>query len=118
MASPTKDFDAWRAQLRKGAAELAVLALLGRGESYGAQLLDDLRGEDGLHLSEGSIYPLLLRMQKEGTIASRWLEDAGASHPRKYYRLTPTGEAALARMVGDWDAFVEAMEELLDGSGG
>ena len=116
MAPSTKDFAAWRAQLRKGAAELAVLALLGRGESYGAQILDVVRGEGGLDLSEGSIYPLLLRMQKEGTIASRWVEEAEASHPRKYYRLTPAGEDALEQMVGDWETFVEAMEEILDQS--
>jgi PadR family transcriptional regulator, regulatory protein PadR len=109
-----KDLSAWRAQLRKGAAELAVLSLLARGESYGAQLLDVVRRHGGLDLSEGSIYPLLLRMQKEGTISSRWVEDEDASHPRKYYRLTRGGEKTLQGMLSEWTDFVAAMDELLE----
>lgn len=116
MPDQPRDLSPWRSQLRKGAAELAVLSLLGRRESYGVEIYDEVRGRAGLELSEGSIYPLLSRMQKEGMIAGRWVEDPGASHPRKYYRLTPEGSAVLQAMLRDWDEFVGAMNEIITGS--
>ncbi len=95
------DLNAWKAQLRKGAAELAVLAVLDRTETY------------GLDLSEGSIYPLLNRLQKEGKIRGRWVEDAEAAHPRKYYALTDDGRALLAGMLDEWGLFVAGMRHIL-----
>src|ERR687895_1115061 len=87
------ELNAWKSQLRKGAAELAVLATLDRGETYGLDLLEQIRAAGGLELSEGSIYPLLNRLQKEGKIRGRWVQDPDAAHPRKYYGLTRDGRA-------------------------
>src|SRR5215210_8489950 len=92
------ELTAWKSQLRKGAAELAVLATLDREESYGLELLERLQAVGGLELSEGSIYPLLNRLQKDGKIQGRWVEDPDAAHPRKYYALTAEGRALLAEM--------------------
>jgi PadR family transcriptional regulator PadR len=108
------DLDTWRAQLRKGAAELAVLAVLGRQETYGLDLLERIRAAGGLDLAEGSIYPLLNRLQKDGKIIGRWVEDPEAAHPRKYYQLTDDGRALLAAMLGEWGAFAAGMERLVD----
>ncbi|HET7456643.1 MAG TPA: PadR family transcriptional regulator [Gemmatimonadaceae bacterium] len=107
------DLNAWRAQLRKGAAELAVLAALDRAESYGLELLDRLQGAGGLELSEGSIYPLLNRLQKDGKIRGRWVEDADATHPRKYYGLTREGRALLADMLAEWAQFESGMRQII-----
>ena len=107
------DLTAWRAQLRKGAAELAVLAVLDREETYGVDLLERIQMAGGLDLSGGSIYPLLNRLQQEGKIRGRWVEDADASHPRKYYALTKTGRAILAEMVMEWAQFEAGMRMLL-----
>jgi len=107
------DLDSWKAQLRKGAAELAVLATLERGERYGLELLEQVRGAGGLELSEGSIYPLLNRLQKEGKIRGRWVEDADATHPRKYYALTAAGRALLADMLAEWAQFEAGMRQIL-----
>ena len=104
---------AWRAQLRKGAAELAVLAALGQRESYGLELLERLQAVGGLELSGGSIYPLLNRLQKDGKIAGRWVEDADAAHPRKYYALTADGWALLAEMLAEWAQFEAGMRQVL-----
>ena len=107
------ELDAWRAQLRKGAAELAVLATLDRGESYGLELLERIHAAGGLELSEGSIYPLLNRLQKEGKIRGRWVEDPDAAHPRKYYGLTDEGRALLVGMLAEWAQFEAGMRQLL-----
>jgi PadR family transcriptional regulator, regulatory protein PadR len=107
------DLASWKAQLRKGAAELVVLALIGERESYGFDLLEQIRAAGGLDLSEGSIYPLLTRLQKEGKIRGRWIEDEDAAHPRKYYQLTASGRAAHAEMVSEWAAFELGMRHIL-----
>lgn len=109
------EVERWRSQLWKGAAELAILALLERRQSYGLQLLEEVRGREGLGLSEGTIYPLLNRLQKEGKVASSWVEDAGASHPRKYYRLTGDGRALLQTMKVEWGMFRRSLTDLIDG---
>jgi PadR family transcriptional regulator PadR len=107
------DLAAWKAQMRKGAAELAVLATLDRGECYGVELLEQLNDAGGLELSEGSIYPLLNRLQKDGKIRGRWVEDPGATHPRKYYRLTKDGAKLLAEMMAEWNRFEAGMRSIL-----
>ncbi len=107
------ELSAWKAQLRKGAAELAVLATLDRQETYGLELLERIRAAGGLDLSEGSIYPLLNRLQKEGKIHGRWVEDPDAVHPRKYYALTDEGRAMLAEMLAEWTQFEAGMRQLV-----
>jgi PadR family transcriptional regulator PadR len=108
------DLNSWKSQLRKGAAELAVLATLARGQRYGVELLELLQDHGGLELSEGSIYPLLNRLQKEGKIRGRWVDDPDATHPRKYYALTASGRVLLRAMLDEWEAFTAGMERLLD----
>ncbi len=110
------EIERWKSQLWKGAAELAVLALLERRERYGLELLEAVRGRGGPGLSEGTIYPLLNRLAGEGKLTSRWVEDPGATHPRKYYRLTAEGVAFLAEMRADWIAFRQSLSELIEGS--
>jgi PadR family transcriptional regulator, regulatory protein PadR len=107
------DLQAWKAQLRKGAAELAVLARLEQRESYGLELLEGLQATGTLELSEGSIYPLLNRLQKDGKIVGRWVDDRDAVHPRKYYRLTAAGRALLAEMLAEWAMFEAGMRLIL-----
>jgi PadR family transcriptional regulator, regulatory protein PadR len=111
------ELSAWRAQLRKGAAELAVLATLDRSEAYGLELLERIHAAGGLDLSEGSIYPLLNRLQREGKIRGRWVEDADAAHPRKYYALTDDGRALLGEMLAEWAQFEAGMRQLLSAEG-
>jgi PadR family transcriptional regulator, regulatory protein PadR len=107
------DLNAWKTQLRKGAAELAVLATLDRQECYGLELLELLQAAGSLELSEGSIYPLLNRLQKEGKIRGRWIEDPDAVHPRKYYSLTAVGRKLLAEMLAEWEQFQAGMRQVL-----
>jgi PadR family transcriptional regulator PadR len=107
------DLNAWKAQLRKGAAELAVLATLDRKESYGIEVLEEIHRAGGLELSEGSIYPLLNRLQKEGKIVGQWVDDPDANHPRKYYALTPAGRRLLREMLAEWSLFEAGMREIL-----
>lgn len=106
------DIAPWLSQLRKGAAELAVLAALDSKDLYGLELLEVVNSQQDL-VSEGAIYPLLSRLEKEGKLMSRWeLEDS--SHPRKYYRLTKDGRALLIAMRAAWTDFRKAMSTLVE----
>jgi len=103
----------WQAQLRKGAAEMAVLAVLASGEAYGLAILQRIGRTAGLQIREGSIYPLLARLEKAGKITSRWVEDSDANHPRKYYALTDDGHQTLASMRNYWLSFRDALDGLI-----
>ena len=103
-----------RAQLLKGLAELALLSLLAERACYGLEILDRLRGDAGLEVAEGTIYPLLHRLERAGLAASDWrLEEAGA-RPRKYYALTPAGEAELAAQTAEWRRLSAGLGAFLD----
>jgi PadR family transcriptional regulator, regulatory protein PadR len=80
-------------QLRKGILELAILGALSRGRHYGYSLVRTIAGSSGIDLTEGTIYPILARLAKEGLVRSEWVESSQGP-PRKYYTLTPKGEEA------------------------
>ncbi|HEY5487849.1 MAG TPA: PadR family transcriptional regulator [Candidatus Limnocylindrales bacterium] len=76
-----------------------VLAILARRENYGYELAEELRRTDaGLELAEGSVYPALRRLERDGFVSGHWVE-IGADVPRRrYYVLTPKGLAEVARL--------------------
>jgi PadR family transcriptional regulator PadR len=94
-------FDNWTTQLRKGVLELAVLNALANEALYGYDLVRSLGGDTGLGIAEGTIYPLLSRLKKEGLVES-YLEDSTEGPARKYYRLTKTGRRMLDMMNEHW----------------
>lgn len=103
----------WVAQLRRGAAEHCVLALLRHGERYGFDLAKLLVGTHGLIASEGSIYPLLARLRRGGMVESTWHEsDEGP--PRRYYHLTEVGERSLLSFKDHWKVFRDAVDTILN----
>ena len=106
------DNDSRLSQFRKGVVELAILALLHRGEAYGGEIVERLGGHPGLAISAGTVYPLLSRLKKAELIESAWRESP-VGPPRKYYRLTREGDDEFAAMASAWDGVTAAMDELL-----
>ena len=104
-------------QLRRGTVEYCVLALLRRGERYGFELIHELSESAGLVTSEGTIYPLLTRLRKEQLVTTTWRESESGP-PRRYYRLTESGHAALATFVKDWVRFRDSVDTILNGGKG
>ncbi|WP_092665463.1 PadR family transcriptional regulator [Agrococcus carbonis] len=99
-------------QLRKGVLGPAVLALLEQRERYGLEIVREL-SDAGLVASEGTVYPLLTRLQDAGRVASDWVIADGA-RPRRFYRLTPAGRAELAAFRAEWPVFARAVHGILD----
>ena len=104
----------WETQLRKGLVELAVLATIGGGEAYGYGIVERLRGLDGLGFTESTVYPVLARLAREGSLAIR-AEPSPAGPTRRYYRLTPEGARRLAAMSGSWRTVAGSLSALLEG---
>ncbi|MCB2174605.1 MAG: PadR family transcriptional regulator [Actinomycetales bacterium] len=108
----TNATEAASSQLRKGVVELAILALLHRGEAYGGEIVDRLAEHPGLAISPGTAYPLLSRLRKSGLITSAWRESP-VGPPRKYYRLSPDGEQTFVDMARVWNGMKDDMDTLL-----
>jgi PadR family transcriptional regulator PadR len=99
-------------QLRKGCVELATLASLWPGRLYGLEMLRRLEDCSGLVVSEGTIYPLLGRLERGGLIEAEWVE-TGLGHPRKYYTLTAAGSRRTLEMARIWSRFMQSFDQLL-----
>lgn len=104
--------DAGISQLRRGVIEFCVLALLAEEERYGVELVQHLAEEQALVTTEGTLYPLLGRLRREGAVQTSWRESP-AGPPRRYYRLTPTGRKSLAAFADEWSRFRASVDAIL-----
>ena len=96
-------------EFRRGALVLAVLTQLHR-EQYGYSL-KKLLAERALEIDEGTLYPLLRRLEAQGLLRSRWRIEDG--RPRRYYRISPQGEQVERELATEWRALARAIERLL-----
>jgi PadR family transcriptional regulator, regulatory protein PadR len=101
------------AQMRRGAIEFCVLALLRDTDRYGLDLARTLAADE-LVTSEGTIYPLLARLRQDGLVETTWHESSQGP-PRRYYRLTDDGRAALDAFIAQWRQFRDAVDIVLEG---
>lgn len=100
-----------RAQWLRGVLDLCVLAILCRGESYGYQLSQALKASGLGQVQGGTLYPILLRLEKSGLVSAHWQH--GPSGPaRKYYRISDSGRRAVAASANDWEEFVASVSGL------
>ena len=97
-------------QLRKGVLDMCVLALLARQDGYAYDIASRLAEDIGM--GEGTIYPLMRRMQADGLVKT-YLEESSSGPPRKYYQLTKAGHAALTAQKTEWNGFVAAVARVL-----
>lgn len=102
----------WREQLRRGGLDLAILLAVAPAPRYGLEIIRHLEEFTDLVVTEGTIYPILARLTREGVLAAEWVADEGP-HARKYYRLTNGGRATLDEMLSDWTAFTEKIGRLV-----
>ena len=102
--------EAVQVQLKKGVLEMCVLALLSGGDGYAYEIAARLAEDIGM--GEGTIYPLMRRMQNDGLV-STYLQESGSGPPRKYYKLTKSGAQALKSQMTEWQAFEAAVRKIL-----
>ena len=100
-------------QLKKGALELCVLALLSQNDSYAYEIASQL--SDSIGMGEGTIYPLMRRLQTDRLVET-YLVESPAGPSRKYYRLTDAGKASFISQKSAWGSFSGAVETILGGA--
>lgn len=105
------DFASWATQLRKGIVELMILSLVEREPLYGYAIVRELKDRGGLVAGEGTVYPVLRRLEADRLVTADW-SDEGPAGPRKYYRITDDGRAFLVRAWGEWSTVAAALGEL------
>lgn len=101
-----------RAQLRKGTLEGCILKIISREAAYGYAIAATLRESGFDDLTEGTLYPLLLRLERKGLIAAEYRAGSGGPS-RKYYQLTPDGAQCLAEFVAAWQTTGAAVNRIL-----
>lgn len=99
-----------KTQLKKGTLDMCVLAVLARGDSYAYELVSTL--SETMEISEGTIYPLMRRLQAEAWV-STYLVESSSGPPRKYYTLTDLGRRSLQAMQAEWRGFVDEVNHVL-----
>jgi len=103
--------DNWTTQLRKGVLELCILNIIGGGRIYGYDIVRQLRVVDALVVSEGTIYPILSRLKRDGLVRTT-LEESPSGPARKYYELTRRGEQLLVDMNRYWETLTREIADL------
>ncbi len=99
-------------EIRRGILVLATLSQLGEPK-YGYALIDDL-SRQGLDIEQGTLYPLLRRLEEQGLLQSEW--NVEGSRPRRYYVISSAGREILQDLINEWQATVEVMDQLIGGS--
>lgn len=98
-------------QFKKGVLELCVLVLLDKQDRYGYELVQNISRQ--IAISEGTVYPLLRRLTKEGYFTT-YLQESKEGPPRKYYRLTEPGREYLSQLLNEWKKFSEGVNQLIE----
>lgn len=103
-------------QMKKGVLDMLVLQLLAGDKKYGYQLIMELREKSGdiFSLKEGTLYPILYRLEDEGMVESRWSEAENKQIPRKYYVMKDKGRQTLEEMYRSWRQIVDGVDRLME----
>lgn len=107
-------FGNWTNQLRKGVLELCILNDIRNRKMYGYEIVRRLRKIEGLIISEGTIYPILSRLKRQGLVKT-YMQESPEGPPRKYYKLTQQGEDMIARMNAYWQAITNQTDSIKKG---
>ena len=111
MTDTEEQLSKLRLELRRGIVVLAVLSQMDTAR-YGYSLIQQL-AEQGLDIEEGTLYPLLRRLEQQGLLESEW--EVSETRPRKYYRISPLGREVLTALSAEWFETVAVMRAILQG---
>jgi PadR family transcriptional regulator PadR len=105
-------------ELLKGTADTLVLSTFDGGEQYGYQVVKELerRSQGFFQLKEGTLYPILHRLEAQGLLQARW-EATANGQERRYYALTDAGREALRHRISEWTGFAQAVGLVTEGVG-
>lgn len=102
-------------QIMKGLLDGAILGLISQGETYGYEITKKLENHNFPDISEGSIYPVLLRLSKKGYVNTRMVKSDSGGPKRKYYSISDTGKGELRVFKNKWEKLNTGMDNLIRG---
>lgn len=105
-----KSKESFLSELRRGTLVLSVLSQLSE-QQYGYSLKERL-SERGIDIDQGTLYPLLRRLEEQGLLDSEWV--LGESRPRRYYQINAQGKEILQSLIHEWQAMVQALDQLIE----
>jgi PadR family transcriptional regulator PadR len=103
-----------KAQMRKGLLEYCILRVLSNREAYPSEIIEEMKSAK-LIVVEGTLYPLLTRLKNAGLLSYRW-EESTSGPPRKYYKLTGSGEIFLNELDKTWGELSSAVNQVTKNS--
>ncbi|MHC4881000.1 MAG: PadR family transcriptional regulator [Planctomycetota bacterium] len=106
--------DNWQTQLRKGMLDIVILNLLRYGPCHGYEMVQRMKKIEGLKIREGNVYPILARLEEE-KLVENYTEPSADGPPRKYFKLTNTGNEILEQMNGHWEQMIDSIQHIRKG---
>lgn len=108
--------DKYERQMKKGVLDMLVLRLLKSEAKYGYQIIQEMREKSGeiFLLKDGTLYPVLYRLEDDGLVVSRWSEAVGKQVPRKYYEITEEGKRALGEIGDVWKRISAGIAKIME----
>ncbi len=109
--------DKYERQMKKGVLDMLVLKLLESEPKYGYQIIQEMKekSEDVFSLKDGTLYPILYRLEDDGLVVSRWSEAVGKQVSRKYYEITQTGRSELQAIEQTWQSITKGISQIMEG---
>lgn len=107
--------DKYERQMKKGVLDMLVLKLLSDDKKYGYQLIQELKEKSSgiFCLKEGTLYPILYRLEDEKLVESRWCEPEEKQLPRKYYVITDKGKETLSEICQTWRQITDGVDRII-----
>ena len=108
--------DKYERQMKKGVLDMLVLKLLEQEPMYGYQIIQKMskQSQQIFSLKEGTLYPVLYRLEDEKLVESRWIESSGKQLPRKYYQITEKGTSALKEIYNTWQQISGGINRIME----
>jgi PadR family transcriptional regulator PadR len=103
-------------QFKKGILEIVILKLISEKEMYGYELASELnRRSESFSITEGTLYPILYRLEDDGLMETRWEQSASRGQPKKYYSVTEKGKQVMAESYSQWKSIVKDIAKIMEG---
>lgn len=108
--------DKYERQMKKGVLDMLVLRLLRSEAQYGYQIIQELKekSRETFLLKDGTLYPILYRLEDDGLVVSRWSSAVGKQVPRKYYEITEEGIKALEKIEDVWQRISDGVGKIME----
>lgn len=108
--------DKYERQMKKGVLDMIVLELLKTEAKYGYQIIQEMKERSGdiFSLKDGTLYPILYRLEDDGLVVSKWSEAEGKQVPRKYYEITEAGRQALYEIEAIWKRISNGISRIME----